>query len=598
MKFQRLEQVFPFLQWWPSVNWNTLKSDLMAGMTIAILVLPQGIAFASIAGMPAKYGLYAAIVPAIVAAFFGSSFHLITGPVTSISLVIFERVSNMAVPFTPQYIKLALAMTFMAGCCQFVLGLARLGALVNFVSLSVLVGFISGAACLIGINQLGNVLGVSSVQGSSAPDTLKNLLAALPHANPYALGVAAVTIATAVVVRRLRPRWPNFAIAMAAGSLFALAASGRAHHLHFVGTLPAALPPFSLPDFSLKTLKELVPGAMAIAMLGLAQATSTAHSIALLSNQRIDNNREFIGQGLANIVGSFFSSYAATGSFTRTSVNYNAGAKTPLAAGFASLGLLLIMFVISPVTAWLPVAAIGGVVLLVCYDLIDVRRIRAILATDKSEAAVLLVTFLATLFLDLAFALLAGVMMSLLLYLNRTSHPQLKTVIPRLSGVESTFVDADEPRICECPQLKIVRLDGSIFFGAVNYISEMLHNFAEQNPEQRHMLIVGSGINFVDVSGCAMLGQESRAMRLEGRGFYLCSFKDSVIRTLERGNCLGQMGRENIFASKGEALEIIVPRLDPEICRRCYIRAFKACEKAPAPETPAPGPPICRRQDT
>lgn len=593
MKLQLLERVLPFLRWWPLVNRRTLRSDLIAGVTGAIVVLPQGIAFASIAGLPAEYGLYAAIVPAIVAAFFGSSFHLISGPVTAISVVIFSKVSTLAAPFSSQYVKFALTMTLIAGIFQFLLGLARLGGLVNFVSLSVLVGFTTGAALLIGISQLGHALGIAGVQGSSVLDIAADLVRLISQANPYAVLVALVTIAAAALLKRLRPRWPALAIAMTIGGILAVMIDGRPYRLHFVGALPASLPPFSLPDFTADILRKLVPGAMAVAMLGLAQAISSARSIASLSQQRIDNNQEFIGQGLSNIVGSFFSSFAASGSFTRTGVNYDAGAKTPMAAVFAALSLLLMLFVIAPLTAYLPIASMGGVLLLVCYNLVDLRQIRVIWTASRWESAILVVTFLSTMFLDMEFAIFLGVILSLLLYLNRTSHPQFTTMIPEYNGAVSSFVDVCGQRVCECPQLKIIRLDGSIFFGAANHISEMLHKLMKQNPEQCHILIVGSGINFVDVSGCSMLLQESRSMYLNGRQLYLCSLKDSVLDTLERGKCLRRFCQEFIFASKREALEKIVPRLDPERCRQCHLRLFKECELVPGPETLNQYPPCC-----
>ena len=437
---------------------------------------------------------------------------------------------------------------------------------------------------LIGISQLGNVLGVPAVQGSSVLEIGADLVRLLPQANPYAILVALVTLLSALLLRRLRPHWPGLAIAMTLGGIVAVLIDGKPHHLKFVGALPASLPPVSLPDLSIGVLRKLVPGAMAVAMLGLAQAISSARSIATLSHQRIDNNQEFIGQGLSNVVGSFFSSFAASGSFTRTGVNYDAGAKTPMAAVLAALSLLAMLFVVAPLTAYLPIASMGGVLLLVCYHLIDQHQIRTIWKASRPESAVMIVTFLSTLLLELEFAIFLGVMLSLLLYLNRTSHPQFTTVMPRYSGDVSTFVDACEPQISECPQLKIVRLDGSIFFGAANHISEMLHNITKQNPEQCHILIVGSGINFVDVSGCAMLFEESRSMYLEGRQLYLCSLKDQVLQTLQKGDCLRRFGQEHIYSSKKEALEKIVPQLDPERCRRCYLRLFKECELAPSPE--------------
>jgi sulfate permease, SulP family len=590
---QLLDRIFPFLQWWPSVNRRTLRSDVMAGITGAIVVLPQGIAFASIAGMPPEYGLYSAIVPAVIGALFGSSFHLISGPVTAISIVIFSKVGTLAAPLTEPYIRMALTMTFIAGAFQLMLGMARLGALINFVSLSVLVGFTSGAALLIGISQLGHVLGVSAARGNSVLDMGTELVRLLPQTNPYALLVAFVTLVTAMLLKRYRPRWPGLAIAMTLGGFLAVLINGRPYHLHFVGALPASLPPFSIPDFSLDTVRQLIPGAMAVAMLGLAQAISSARSIATLSHQKMDNNQEFIGQGLSNIVGSFFSSFAASGSLTRTGVNYDAGAKTPMAAVSAAVSLVVILFAVAPLTAYLPIASMGGVLLLVCYNLIDVHRIRSIYKTSRSEALVMVVTFLSTLFLAMEFAIFLGVMLSLLLYLNRTSHPHFITVVPRYDCGVSTFIDVREPKALECPQLKMIRIDGSLFFGAVNHISEELHNLAKQNPEQCHILIIGSGINFIDVSGCAMLLQESRSMHLAGRQLYMCSLKASVIETVQRGACARRVGENNIFASKREALERIVPRLDPERCRLCNLRLFKECEQAPGPETVKQYPQCC-----
>lgn len=556
-------------------------ADMTAGITGAIIVLPQGIAFASIAGLPAEYGLYSAMAPAIIAAVFGSSYHLISGPTTAISIVVFSKISTLAGPFTDQYIQLALTLTLIAGVFQLVLGLARMGVLVNFVSYSVLVGFTTGAAILIGTGQLAGALGISVAKGSSFLATWVGVCGSLSHADPRVMAISLGTLISAVLVKRFFPRLPGLAVAMIFGSLLAWLLDGRTHNLSYVGSLPSHLPPFSMPDISIDAIRQLVPGATAVAMLGLAEAASIARSVATLSNQRTNNNQEFIGQGLSNIIGSFFSCYASSGSFTRTGVNYNAGAKTPMAAVYGGIFLLVLLFFVAPLTAYLPVASMSGILLLVAFNLIEYEHIKTIWHTSRSEALILVITFLCTLFLDLEFALFLGVLLSLLLYLSRTSHPHFTTVARSHEG--GCLVDTGDPGSCvpECPQLKIIRIDGSIFFGAVDHISERLRNIVSQNPEQCHILIIASGINFIDVTGCAMLFHESRSMYLEGRQLYLCSLKNDVIRMLERGNCTRAIGRENIFGSRGEALEKIIHKLDPERCRQCSVRVFQECEQRP-----------------
>lgn len=563
------------------INRQTQRMDLLAGITGAIIVLPQGIAFAAIAGLPPEYGLYSAIVPAIIAAVFGSSFHLISGPTTAISLVLYAKISTLATPFTPEYVRLALAMTLIAGSFQLMLGLMRMGAVVNFVSHSVVVGFTFGAAILIGTSQLGHFFGISIPSGKSFLYAWIDLFRLLPAINWYALSVALATLVTAAVAKRLRPRWPGLLFGMVAGSLVGVATEGKSHGLALLGALPASLPPFSLPALSIDVLHDLIPGALAIAMLGLAEAVSIARSIANFSNQHLDNNREFIGQGLSNIIGSFFSAYASSGSFTRTSVNYNAGAKTPMAAVYAALVLAVTVILIAPLTAYLPMAAMAGVLMLVSWSLVDVHHMKSIFKTSKPETMVLAVTFFSTLFVELEFAIFSGVILSLLLYLNKTSHPQFTTLDshtgPLGDGISARACDIASP---ECPQLKIIRINGSIFFGAANYVSEQLQNLTQQSPEQCHILLDAASINFIDVTGCEMLAREGHGLYLEGRQIYVCSLKDEVFELLERGDYIRQ-GKIETFTSLHEALGNIIPRMDLTRCRRCTCHLFECCPTFP-----------------
>jgi sulfate permease, SulP family len=576
-----LKKFFPPFQWWPDVSRRSFKADIIAGITGAIIVLPQGVAFAMIAGLPPEYGLYSAIVPAIIAALFGSSYHLISGPTTAISIVIFTSLSPLAPPSSAEYIQMALTLTFLAGFFQLALGVARLGALVNFVSHSVVVGFTAGASILIATSQLGNILGITAPKKHSFIHIWAGVLSNLSETNLYVLSIGLGTLLIAVLFKILKPRWPGMLFAMIAGSVLALIVKGNEHGVRLVGSLPSHLPPLSHPYITTASLRELAPPALAVAMLGLAEAVSIARSIATKSEQRIDSNQEFIGQGLSNVIGSFFSSYASSGSFTRTGVNYEAGAKTPLAAVFAAITLIGILLLIAPLTAYLPIASMAGILFLVAYNLIDTHHIAFIVRTSKSEAGILIATFLATLFVELEFAIYVGVILSLLLYLNRTSHPTFVTIAPDPDTKKKIFVNVLKKPLPECPQLKIIRIDGSLFFGAANHVAEQLDQITRNYPEQAHILIVGGGINFIDVAGCHTLNQEAHRLRVNGRQIYLCSLKGEVIEVMRRGGCNRSIGEENVFRSKSEAIRSIVPRLDPERCRQCKMRVFNECAQMP-----------------
>jgi SulP family sulfate permease len=575
----------PFLRWWPMVNRQSLRSDFSAGLTGAIVVLPQGVAFAAIAGMPPEYGLYAGMVPAIIAALFGSSWHLVSGPTTAASLVLFSALSAFAEPGSIDYVRLALTLTFMVGIIQLVMGLARLGALVNFISHSVVIGFTAGAALLIAANQLKHFFGIEVGRGLHFHETLIAVARQLGDINPYVTAVAFATLVLGVLIKRLFPKWPYMIIAMVAGSLLAVALDrlfGAAHTgIATVGALPASLPPLSAPDLSLEAIKNLAPAALAATLFALTEAVSISRSIAMKSGQHIDGNQEFVGQGLSNIAGSFFSGYVATGSFNRSGLNYSAGAKTPMAAVFAGGLLIVIVLLVAPLAAYLPNAAMAGILILVAWGLIDFHHIVQILRSSKSETAILATTFFATLLLELEFAIFLGVMLSLGLYLKRTSAPAIRIRTPDPGQINRKF--ATDPNLPECPQLRFVRIDGSLFFGAINYVQQRLRDFEEQNPQQKNLAIVASGINFIDLAGGEFLVKEAQHRRKIGGELYLIRVKESVCGEFKRAGFIDEIGRDNIFAGKTEAIGRIFDRLDRNICARCDKRIFRECQSLPPP---------------
>ncbi|HSH29912.1 MAG TPA: SulP family inorganic anion transporter, partial [Thiohalobacter sp.] len=281
----------------------------------------------------------------------------------------------------------------------------------------------------------------------------------------------------------------------------------------------------------------------------------------------------------SNIAGSFFSGYVATGSFNRSGLNFQAGAKTPLAAVFAGSLLAGVIVLVAPLAAYLPNAAMAAILFLVAWGLIDFHHIRQIIRTSRQETAVLAVTFFSTLLLELEFAILAGVLLSLALYINRTSRPRLIPRVPNPNTAKRDFVTDDA--LPECPQLKLARLDGSLFFGAVNHVAESLTRFTDGTPQQRHVAISATGINFIDIAGAQLLAQEARQRRQAGGGLYLIRLKPEVRAVLERGGYLDDIGRDNLFPGKTQAINTIVGKLDPDICRNCSRRIFRECSARP-----------------
>lgn len=582
---QGFSRALAFLQWWPRVNRETLRSDLIAGVTGAIIVLPQGVAFATIAGLPPQYGLYSAMIPAVIAALFGSSWHLVSGPTTAISIVVFSAISPLAEPGSPAYIGMVLTLTFLVGALQLAMGLARLGTLVNFISHTVVIGFTAGAAFLIASSQIKNFFGIDIPRGASFYRTLASLVSQARDINPYVTAVAVITLLTGVLVKRFVPRFPSMIAAMLVGSATGVALNelvGPAvAQIRTVGALPSTLPPLSYPALTLETVRQLGGSALAITMLALTEAVSIARAIAVRSEQRIDGNQEFVGQGLANLIGSFFSSYASSGSFNRSGLNYEAGAKTPLAAAFASVCLAAILLLVAPLAAYLPVGAMAGILFLVAWGLIDFHHIGGILKASRSETVILASTFLSTLFLDLEFAIYVGVILSLVLYLSRTSRPLVRSLVPDHADPCGRCFAVSQG-IPECTQLKIIDVHGSLFFGAIDHVQQQLQQIDEANPQQKHVLVVADGINFADIAGAEMLAREARRRKKMGGGLYLSGVKEKTLQMLRAGNYLRDIGEENLFDSEARAIRQIAARLDRNVCASCDKRVFPACGGAAA----------------
>ncbi len=578
---ERMRRMMPFLEWLPMVNRETLRADLFAGLTNAAIVLPQGIAFAAIAGLPPQYGLYTAMVTPVIAALFGSSWHLVSGPTTAISVVIFATLSEHFTPGSPEFISAVFTITLLAGFFQLCLGLVNLGQLVSLVSHSVMVGFTAGAAILIFLSQTPGFIGKELPRPDELFEFAKELLHALPHLNPYVLAVSVTTLVVAVIVKKFRPIWPNYLIALIAGSALAFVLNAEAHGVAFVSAIESGIPPVAVPDMSFDLIRSLSQGAFALALIGLLEAVSIARAMSLQSHQSLNSNQEIIGQGLSNIGGSFFSAYMGSGSFTRSSLNYESGAKTPLAAIMAAIALLIILLAVSPLIAYIPIPAMAGLIMLVAWKLIDFKEIKLILTTSASETAIFLITFIVVLLVDLEFAIYAGVIVSLSLFLRQTMRPGLPVNVPNNDLEGRPFMSPIHWKLPECPQAMFLRMQGPMYFGAVEYLEKEFRKIEKQRPDQKHLGLLVDGSVGIDLAGAEWLVEESRNRKEMGGSLYIVGRYPPLRRQMDQFHVTKLVGRDYMFRRKREMVAALVPTLDRSICATCTARVFLECKDMP-----------------
>jgi SulP family sulfate permease len=563
---------------------GTLRADAMAGLLGAVQVLPQAIAFAALVGLPPSYGLATAVLPCIVAALFGSSRHVMSGPTNANSLAMAAMVGPLAAVGSPAYIQIVLAVTVLVGVLQLGVGALRLGALAHFISPAALRGFTGGAALLIALHALKDLLGIVVPTGLSAPAALALMVERLPQFNPAALSVGVLTIAVALVMRRLWPRSPHLLLGMIGGMLGAAALVRWAHGWHpveVVGVVPQAWPHWQPPDVDWRQLPELTGLAIALTIIALGQSYSIAKVLSQRSGQYIDANREFFGQGLSNVAGGFFSCFLSCGSLNRSLPNLEVGARTPLASVFSALWLLALVALSAALIATIPMAAVSGLLLLVAWSLLDVPQWRRLLQLSQLEFGIALATLIATLAIRLELAILFGTLLSLAAYLWRTARPAMRTMGFDTHAAGRPFVIADyNPKaLPECPQLKLLRMEGSVYFGATQHVGERLHELRNAANPQKHLLVMAKSMNFIDVAGDDLWRDEMRLRRAAGGDLYFHRPRPPVMELWQRSGFLQEMGRDHVFPDKHVAIATIVPKLDLGICARCTVKLFDECPR-------------------
>jgi sulfate permease, SulP family len=467
-----------------SYRWSVARSDLVAGATVAAIALPQAIAYALIAGVDPKFGLYSAIIITIVASLFNSSSHLINGPTNAVSLVVFSALASFEGRFEAYQALFLLGV--MVGVIQIVIAVARLGDLTRYVSESVILGFMAGAGVLIALGQVGNFVGAGK-KAAGDPSVIEQTWAILAHGQPYnfhAIGLGAGTILVVLLVRRLIDRYKLPKVDMLAGLIVASlvaaycgwslpTASGKSL-ISTVGTVPAAFPGFYIPQADLNSISRLLTGALAIALLGLLEALAVAKSIAVYTREPLDYNRQCLAEGLGNLVGGFFQSLPGSGSLTRSAINYQSGATTRASGISSGLIVAAVVLVGGPYARFIPKSALAGLLFITAARLIDWKRLNYTLRASRFDAVLVLATALTAILVSVDYSILIGVALSIVLFVTRAAKPSMRELIVTPERV----VREREPQEERAGRLLIYDLEGELFFGAApeleRYLSAIL----------------------------------------------------------------------------------------------------------------------------
>ncbi|CCO09461.1 SulP family inorganic anion transporter [Desulforamulus hydrothermalis] len=536
----------PILDTLKSYDKKDFKFDLVAALTVAVVALPQTMAYAMIAGVHPAYGLYAGIVLTIVASSFGSSHQLATGPTNAISLLI----AAYMVPFAGQdnFFANLFLLTFLVGAIQFLMGVLRLGSLVNYVSHAVIVGFTAGAGIIIAMGQLNNLMGIKLPKGHlSSIDKVIICLQNIDKLNYVAFGLGIFTIAVIVICKKINKNLPGALLGVIFSVVLVMTLNLEKYGVKIVGQIPQAIPPLSQPNFSPKAIADLSAGALVIAIIGLVEAVSISKAIAAKTLQKIDPNQEFIGQGLANMVGGFFSCIAGSGSFTRSAITYQNGGRTRLAGVLVGVIMLLVLIFFAPYAKYIPNASLAGVIMVVAYSMIDKKALVKVLKTNRNDAAVLLVTMLTTIFApELEQAIYAGVALSLILYLKDSGVAGVKTLAPvRVS--DGRFVE--QTINGENPSISIFQLEGNLYFGSASDLEKKL---SDNYSDAKVFLIRFKGISVIDITALEVIESFINRAQSDGKRVMLSGVSPKIYRMLEKMHIIDHVGSNNVFMEEDE----------------------------------------------
>ena len=550
----------PILTWLPNYQRDNLSRDLTAGLTTAVMLVPQAMAYALLAGLPPVIGLYASVVPLILYAVFGSSRQLAVGPVAMVSLLVATGVSALAPPGSASYIAYAVTLALMVGALQVFMGIARLGFLTNFLSHPVLSGFTSAAALIIGFSQLSHFFGLKLRSSHHIHETALAIVRSISEIHGPTLAIGALSVVLLLALKRIDKRLPSALVAVVLSTvavwLLGLAEGG----VKIVGSIPSGLPKPALPHFDVEAAASLLPTAITISLVGFMESIAVAKAFARRNGYEVDANQELIGLGAANLGGALFGAYPVTGGFSRTAVNADAGSRTGVAAIVTALVVAVTLLLFTPLFYYLPKAVLAAIIMTAVFGLVDVREVRHLWKVKRSDLALLVITFLATLSVGIDQGIMLGVGASLLWFVVRTTRPHF-AVLGRIPGSHTFRNVARYPEAETHPGVLVVRMDAQFYFGNVSFLRETLRRLeAAQTLPLGALIIDGSSINHLDSSADAALREIQSEYAERGVTLYFAGAKGPVLDVMRRSGLYQAIGETRFFFEIAQAWEEAVSR--------------------------------------
>ncbi len=564
----QIAKILPSWEWISNYERRNLRGDLTAGFTTAVMLIPQGMAYAMLAGLPPIVGLYASTVPLVIYALFGTSYRLAVGPVAMVSLLTAAGVGAIAEGSTVAYVSYAVLLALMVGVMQLGMGLVRMGFLTNFLSHPVLSGFTSAAALIIGFSQLKHLMGLDLERSKNIFYILQQAAENIGATQPATLAIGLGSIAILLLLKRYRPLAPR---ALAVVVLATLVVWGlglhQSAHVAIVGDVPAGLPGFAMPELSWEAIQKLLPTAVTISLVGFMESIAVAKKVATKHGRgdAIDSDKELIGLGLANIGGSLFGSYPVTGGFSRTAVNEQAGAKTGLAGLVTAVVIGVTLLFLTPLFYYLPKAVLAAIIMTAVFGLIDLEEVRHLWKVKRGDLALLGITFIATLLLGIEEGILVGVGASLLWFVFRSTNPHY-AVLGRLPGTETYRNIERHPQAGRIPGVLALRIDSEFYFGNVSFLKETLaEEEAKLDEPLRAFVLDASSINQLDSSADTALRQVVDSYHDRDIPVYLAGTKGPVLDVMKRSGLWYEVGAEHFTHDVHSAIEAVCRDIDASL---------------------------------
>lgn len=551
-----LKRFFPIVEWLPTYKKSYLSGDISAGITVGIMLIPQGMAYALIAGLPPIYGLYAALVPNLMYVFTGSSRKLAVGPVALDSLIVASSLAAMKLLNIEDYIGMAIFLALLVGVLQLVMGCMRLGFLSNFLSRPVVSGFTSAAAIVIAISQLKHFFGLEIVTNNTLK-TLQAIIGNLSQTNGYDLAIGGVAVALILIIKRLHKKLPAAMIVVVLSIIGIYFFMAKETDVHILGEIPKGLPEFKLPKWDVNLMLKALPTAITLAFISFAEAMTIAKAVEEKSGEyHTRPNQELRALGASNIVGSFFQSFPANAGLSRTAVNVQEGAKTGISSFISVVVVGITLLFLTPYFYYLPKAVLGAIIMVAVYGLIDLEYPKRLWKQRKDEFYLLLVTFLTTLLLGISQGIIFGVLFSLVLLVNRTSRPHI-AVLGRIKGTDYfKNINRFEKDIEDFESILLLRFDGQLYFANIDYFkSQLTKNIAKKGGKLKYVILNAEAINYIDSNAMDVL--KRLAVDLKNKGIILqVAGAIGPIRDMFFASGFADLlGRENLFVRTNEAVD-------------------------------------------